>query len=369
MCEVSRKFANLLGNKNPVAALCTLILLSYSKLIRTIITALQFTYLDDQNASSEIVRLYDANVPYFTVSHIPRFIAAFIIIILGAIYTVLLLFGQWFPRCSDRKFMKWAKYTKYNAFIDAYHVPFTSRHRYWMGILLFALTTHNIFAAMSTDSPAPILSAGCIALGLILLRVINTRIYKNNLQNSLETLFLTNIVILSVATRESNENQLALANTSMAISFILFLIILGYHFYKYILKGTRVWARVTQLRQQIVQHRDRHRELNLVLLDPVPLVDEDNEQDDMVKEMQPPYTDDNDTDPIDLPHHYDPPVIVPAVRYDQPREPALDILDPITTDDYRQLNQPPAPRPRQVPTTTVIDFVRPHYDVDQVDHP
>ena len=368
LCEVSRKFANLLGNRNPVAALCTLILLSYSKLIHTIITALQFTYIDYPNGSREIVWLYDANVPYFTVSHIPRFIAAFIIIILGAIYTILLLFGQWFPRCSDRKFMKWAKNTKYNAFIDAYHAPFTSRHRYWMGILLFALNTHNIVAAMSADSPAPILSAGCIALGLILLRVINTRIYKNNLHDSLETLFLTNIVILSVTTRESNENQVALANTSMAISFFLFLIILGYHFYKYILKGTRVWARVTQLRQQIVQHRERHRELNLVLLDPVPLEDEDNEQVDLVKEMQPPYTDDNDTDPIDLPHHYDPPVIVPAVRYDQLREPDLDILDPITTDDYRQLNQPPAPRPRQVPTSTVIDFVRPHRNGDRVDH-
>ena len=368
LCEVSKKFATLLGNRNPVAALCTLILLSYSKLIRTIITAFQFTYLDYPNGSHEIVWLYDANVPYFTVSHIPRFIAAFIIIILGAIYMILLLFGQWFPRCSSIKIMKWAKNTKYNAFIDAYHAPFTPRHRYWMGLLLFALTTHNIVAAMTAESPAPILSAGCVSLGLILLRVINTRIYKNRLQDSLETLFLTNVAILAIATlyniiREINENQLALANMSMAISFILFLIILGYHFYKHILKGTRVWARVTQLRQQIVLHRDRRREFN-----PVPLEDEDNEQDDPVREMQPPYADDNDTDSIDLPHHYVPPVIVPAVRYDQPREPDLDILDPITTDDYRQLNQPPAPRPRQVPTTTVIDFVRPHRNVDRVDH-
>ena len=377
LCEVSKKFATLLGNRNPVAALCTLILLSYSKLIRTIITALQFTYLDYPNGSREIVWLYDANVQYFTVSHIPRFFAAFIIIILGAIYTILLLFGQWFPRCSDRKFMimKWTKNTKYNAFIDAYHAPFTPKHRYWMGLLLFALTTHNIVAAMSADSPAPILSAGCVALGLILIKLLNTRIYKNRLQDAMETLFLTNLVVLAIATlyniirKIKNHAQLALANTSMAISFILFLIILGYHFYKYILKGKRVWARVTQLWQQIVQHRDRHRELNLVLLEPVPLEDEDNEQDDMVKKMQPPYTDDNDPDPVDLPHYYDPPVIVPAVRYDQPREPALDILVPITTDDYRQLNQPPAPRPRQVPTSTVIDSVRPHSNVDRVDHP
>ena len=261
--------------------------------------------------------------------------------------------------------MKWAKNTKYNAFIDAYHAPFTPKHRYWVGLLLFAQIIHNLVAAMATG-PVPILSAACVALGLIMLKLLNTRIYKNRLQDSLETLFLTNIVILAVATfyiRETNEDQLTLANTSMAISFILFLTILGCHFYKYILKGTRVWARVTQLQQQIVQHRDRHRQF-----DPVPLEDEDNELDDPVIEMQPPYTDDNDTDSIDLPHRYDPPVIVPAVRYDQPREPALDILDPITTDDYRQLNQPPAPRPRQVPTSTVIDFVRPHRNVDRVDH-
>ena len=368
LCEVSNRFATLVGNRNPVAALCTLILLSYSKLIRKIITALQFTHLDYPDGSREIVWLYDANLSYFTVSHIPRFIAAFIIVILGAIYTILLLFGQWFPRCSNRKFMKWSNNTKYNAFIDAYHAPFTPRHRYWMGLLPFALTTHNIVASMATG-PVPILSAGCVAVGLILLKLMNTRIYKNRLQDSLETLFLTNIVILTVATyhiRETNgENQLAFATTSMAISFILFLVILTHHSYKYFLKDTRVWAKVTKLLQQTVHHRDRHRQF-----DPVPL-EEDNEQDEqnLMIEMQPPYTDDNDTDPIDLPHHYDPPVIVPAVRYDQPREPALDILDPITTDDYRQLNQPPAPRPRQVPTTTVIDFVRPHRNVDRVDHP
>ena len=133
--------------------------------------------------------------------------------------------------------MKWAKHTKYNAFIDAYHAPFTPKYRYWVGLLLFAQITHNLVAAMAAD-PVPILSAGCVALGLILLRVINTRIYKNSLQDSLETLFLINIVILTIATyhiRETNNNQLALANTSMAISFFLFLVILGYHFYKYIL--------------------------------------------------------------------------------------------------------------------------------------
>ena len=325
LCEVSKKFATLLSNRNPVAALCTLILLSYSKLIRTIITALQFTYLDYPDGPREIVWLYDANVPYFTVSHIPRFIAAFIIIILGAIYTILLLFGQWFSRCSNRKIMKWAKNTKYNAFIDAYHAPFTPKYRYWFGLLLFAQITHNLVAAMATG-PVPILSAACVALGLILLKLLNTRIYKNRLQDSLETLFLTNIVILAVATfyiRETNEGQLALANTSMAISFILFLIILGYHFYKYILKGTRVWARVTKPFQGTKQATNR---LQIFKLAPVK----------------------NKAKPVDQ----DPPD-----ADNQLREPALDILDPIYTEDYRVT--PPQPvihKPPKV-TYTVIDVI------------
>ena len=386
LCEVSDKFGALIGKRNPVTALCTLILLSYSKLIRTIITALQFTYVDYPDGPRDIVWLYDANVPYFTVSHIPRFIAAFIIIILGGIYTILLFFGQWFPRCSNRKFMKWAKNTKYNAFIDAYHAPFTPRHRYWMGLLVFAQLTHNLVAAMATG-PVPILSAGCVALGLILVKLLNTRIYKDRVQDSLETLFLTNIVILAFVTIyirqtnkdqlvtyhiiETNEGQIALVTTSLAISFILFMIILSYHFYKYILKDTRVGARVTQIGVRVTQlmqrihPRNRNQEFDLV-----PLEEEwENDQDEPVAEVQPPYTDANDTDSVNIPHHYDPPVIVPAARYDQLREPDLDILDPITTDDYRQLNRPLAPRPRQVPTSTVIDFVRPRHNMDRLDHP
>ena len=338
LCEVSQKFASLLSNRNPVASLCTLILLSYSKLIHTIITALQFTHLDYPDGSSEIVWLYDANVPYFTVSHIPRFIAAFFIIILGVVYTILLLFGQWFPRCSNRKIMKWAKNTKYNAFIDAYHAPFTPKQRYWVGLLLFALSTHNLVTALATG-PVPILSAGCIALGLILLRVINTSIYKKSLQDSLETLFLTNIVVLAIAafyirennedqmvtyhTIETNEGQLALANTSMAISFILFLAILGYHFYKYILKGTRVWARVTQCCQRKENASNRHQMYQLA-----PLEDEE------------PIFDQGTFD-----------------SNSQLREPALDILDPVYTEDYRVT--PPSPvihKPPKV-TYTVIDAI------------
>ncbi len=130
-------FSKLLSNRNPVAALGTLVLLSYSKFLRFIVAALQNTVLDYPDGSTKTVCLFDGNVQYFTPKHIPQFVAAIIILIAGGLFAVLLFFGQWFPRCS--KVMIWTKNTYFTGFMDAYHAPFTPKHRYWVGLLLFAL--------------------------------------------------------------------------------------------------------------------------------------------------------------------------------------------------------------------------------------
>ena len=97
-------FAKLIGGrKNPVATLCTLFLLSYSKLLRTTIASLQFTTLTYPDGSSDILWLYDPNIPYFTPSRVPFFIISFIIIALGTVYTILLLFGQWIRKIEGSK--------------------------------------------------------------------------------------------------------------------------------------------------------------------------------------------------------------------------------------------------------------------------
>ena len=365
--EYSIRFAKLIGKKDPVATLCTLILLSYSKLIRTIISSLQFTYLNYPDGSSEIVWLYDANVPYFSTSHIPRFITAIIIIILGFVYTVLIFFGQWIQRCGNRKLIRWVNNPKYTAFITKYHAPFTTKHRYWVGLLLFARFLHYLVSAFVTDA-AILLSVFCIVGGLVLIKLLNyVKTYNNRILDALEVSFLVNLKIFVAATYYvggDREKQRTLAVISLSLSFITFWGILIYHSYMYILKGTQVWIRLKQSLQRMVQPRNRCREFEVVPLEEDEEINNEDEYDlnEQVHQLYPPYNEDNNRESVDLPHDHDPPVIVPAVRYDQLREPDLDILDPITTDDYRLLNQPPAPRPRQVPTTTVIDFVRPRND-------
>ncbi len=51
-----------------------------------------------------------------------------------------------------------------------------------------------------------------------------------------------------------------------------------------------------------------------------------------------------------------PPIIRPATRLDQLREPALDVLAPLTTEDYRPAPPPPQDNAPKV-THTVIDVV------------
>ena len=69
----SQRFANLLGS-NPVSVLATLILFSYAKILRTLITAVYVTYLKYPANYSRMVWLYDANIDYIAGKHIPLLI-------------------------------------------------------------------------------------------------------------------------------------------------------------------------------------------------------------------------------------------------------------------------------------------------------
>ena len=99
-------FAGLIGRKNPVATLCTLFLLSYSKLLRTIIVILQFTRLSYPDGSDMILWTFNPNIPQFISSRTPFFLVAVTIIILGGVYTILLFFGQWLRRIRRKTFFE-----------------------------------------------------------------------------------------------------------------------------------------------------------------------------------------------------------------------------------------------------------------------
>ena len=88
--EYSPRFAGLIGKRDPVATLATLILLSYAKLLSVTITALSFAILYYPDGSRETVWLPDGNVKYFQGKHVALVLMALLIILIGVPYTILL---------------------------------------------------------------------------------------------------------------------------------------------------------------------------------------------------------------------------------------------------------------------------------------
>ena len=123
--------------RNPVAVLATLFLLSYAKLLHTIITALSFTFLEYSDGPDVAVWLYDGNLRYLQGKHIPLFMVAMTVLLLLFLpYTVVLSLGQWIQARSRNRLFSWISDYRVKAFLDAYHGPFKPKHRYWHGLLL-----------------------------------------------------------------------------------------------------------------------------------------------------------------------------------------------------------------------------------------
>ena len=345
LCDRSQKIAGWLSKRNPEATLYTLALLSYSKLTRLIVIALQFTTISYPDGTKETVWLYDANVPYFTASHIPRFIAAVIITLVGTVYITLLLFGQLFNRCSGYRLMKWTTHKYYIHFLKAHHAPFSDKHRYWVGLLLLVRLAHHLISAFASDSIIN-LSAIFLTLFLILYKLVSRKIYVTRWLDSLESLFLANLTVLGIATLfnaySDTSSQKVLALVSMSVTFIAFFgLVLYCTLHSCGFKPSKIpWKALTTLCQKHSEHRGIQAED----------ISESSEDEPLLDFQSDLSTDSRETDPD---RYITPPIIRSAVRHDQLREPALDDLSPVTPEDYVPLGRPQQ-RVRQMVTFAEI---------------
>ena len=245
----SGRISRLFGS-NPIAILATLFLLSYAKLLRIVIVTLSYTYLQYPNNSQTAVWLYDGNIRYLSGKHIALFTAAMVcLIFLFLPYTMLLIFSQWLQAKSELKIFSCISSPKVKPFLDAYHAPYTDKHRYWTGLmLLLRFILFLIFAVNSLGDPSVNLLAiaSTTVTILTLLAIYKTRIYKMHILSLLEISFILNLTILAVATlyiHFTGGNQNAATLTSVGIAFATFTGTVIYHSIQQI-KGTRLWRRL-----------------------------------------------------------------------------------------------------------------------------
>ena len=237
----SSRFSKLIAKRNPVAALATLILLSYGKLFHVVLMAQPFTFasLSYPNGSRELVWLPDGTVKYITGKHIVLFVAALLILFICIAYSLLLFCWQLILRCLDWKIFACVRSPTLYFFMETYHVPYTPRHRYWTGLLLLARAILYLIAAanVSGNPQIQLVSIIFIVSCIILLKMfIATKIFKKWLIDTLESFFYFNIVFFASFTAynlSTGSIQDGIAYTSVVLSFTVTLFIILYHIHEY----------------------------------------------------------------------------------------------------------------------------------------
>ena len=143
----STRASKIFGN-NSVPVLATLTLLSYAKLLRTIITSLGFSLLNYPEGT-RVVWSFDGNIPYIGAAHSILFLVALAaLLLLWLPYTTVLLTLQWLRRKSYLKPLRWIN--RWKPFFDAYFGQIKPKHHYWVGLLLLVrVVLLVLFAATS----------------------------------------------------------------------------------------------------------------------------------------------------------------------------------------------------------------------------
>ena len=252
--ERSTRFSRLIAKKNPVATLATLIILSYTKLLHTVIAALSFVTLDYPDGSHAKLWLPDASIGYLSGKHIPLFLAAVFILIIGSAYTILLFFWQWLLHHQKVIIFRWVKYQKLYHFIEPYHAPYLYKHRYWTGLLLLArIILFIVFALnLSSDPSVNLLAIIVISSGIIVLKGYFGQLYKNWIIDIIELVSYFNLILFSAAvffTLKSGTDQTVAVYVSGTAAFVLVLVILAYHIFHEIC--LKVWQAAKQKRMKL----------------------------------------------------------------------------------------------------------------------
>ena len=239
----------LLGS-NPTAVLATLFLLSYTKLLRTIITAFFITFLEYPDGTKEAVWLIDANIRYLHGQHIPLFVFALLVLfVLFLPYTVFLLLGQWLQAMSEFKVLSWMNNLSVKHFLDAYYGPYKPLHRYWTGFLLLVRCALFVVFAFNVlgDSSLNLLVIASSMLGVsTFLARLTKGIYKAWILDLLEASYFLNLGVLAAGTYHVDQaggNQTDLAYVSVGIAFATFLAIAAVQSYKQF-KGTSLGEKI-----------------------------------------------------------------------------------------------------------------------------
>ena len=236
-CRYSGRLSRLCG-RNAVPVLATLILMSYTKLSRTVTNALMMNTLQCGEHKWSVWNV-DGNIDYLGGKHVALFTVSLLFLITGLVYTGLVFSSQWLQRHSG----KCCKSTRdpvvrLKPLIDAYTGPFKDKYRFWTGLCLIVRLILTVAFSFTTTLQSK-LNSYIIVVTIVAMSIfVGTRAYKDKHLTVLEMFSFINLMCLSFMTilfTDLDENSVASTNVivsvSVSIEMLLFAIIIAVHCY------------------------------------------------------------------------------------------------------------------------------------------
>ena len=231
---------------NPIAVLATLILMSYTKILKIIIETFSFVKLDYPNGEKVPVWLKDANVPYLQSEHLALSVVTSLVLILFFIpYTILLFTGPCLFRVSHRKCHFFLRRIK--PLLDSYYAPYKRNTRYWTGFLLLVrCVLYIVFSFNSLGSTNNSLLAIIITFTVIgFISWYLKRIYRKLFIEVIEGSIYLNLIVLSASVAIITEDKrTALIYTLIGIVFATMIGTIFYQFHLLYITRTASWLKI-----------------------------------------------------------------------------------------------------------------------------
>ena len=205
--------------------LATLFLLSYTSVLRTVLTVL-FSYSTITHAPSshqELVWSVDASVPLFGLKFIILFITCLVLFLILLFFNIILLFTRYLLQFKLINYFK--------PILDAFQGSYKDRCYYWVAVHIILRSLFFALYAFQTELR--------LLLATVIL-VLFTSIFgyicpnKNKLINFQELLILINLTIMHAVSYYSNDSVFGIVtNLMISLAFMQFCLIVIYHFITY----------------------------------------------------------------------------------------------------------------------------------------
>ena len=205
--------------------LATLFLLSYTSVLRAVLTVL-FSYSTITQLPSgdqQLMWSIDASVPLFGLKFTILFITCLVLFLLLIPFNIILLFTRYLSQFRI--------INQFKPLLDAFQGSYKDKYYYWVGVHLILRSVFFSFYTLQTN-PRLIFSA----VILILLSGYHGYIHpnKNKLVNIQELLLLLNLTIMYAVSYQSSGSVFStVTNVMISLAFIQFCTIVFYHFLTY----------------------------------------------------------------------------------------------------------------------------------------